>query len=102
MQGRTLLNVLNSEQGVVGATFFGECQKLYSTYYASKLDNFYRTNTVLTDKFVKAYDKIDKTAFFYALDKSKYYNEIVDVEQKVLIETVMTYFGFVINTVGGE
>ena len=55
-----------------------------------------------SNKFVKAYDKIDKTAFFYALDKSKYYNEIVDVEQKVLIETVMTYFGFVINTVGGE
>ena len=101
-QGVTLLQVLQSEQGVVGNRFFADCQQLYATFCVRKVSNFNRVDAVLTDKFVADYAKIDKTAFFYALDKAKYYNELEDATKKQAVQTVITYFGFDINTAGGE
>ena len=102
MQGVTLLNVLTSEQGVVGEKFFGNCQTLFKSYNVSKSSNFSVDSSVFSDKFFVDYSNINKQAFFYALDKTKYYNELENAEEKARVETVMIYFGFVINTAGGE
>lgn len=101
-QGNTLISVLQSEQGVVGEVFFADCQKLYATFTANKNANFNRIDCVLTDQFVADYSLIDKNAFFYALDKNKYYNEIKDATQKQYVQSVMNYFGFDTTIVGGE
>lgn len=102
MQGITLLNVLTSEQGVVGEKLFGNSKTLFNNYKVSRSTNFSVNNSVITDKFFVDYNNIDKQAFFYAMDKNKYYNDLTDTELKSRVETVMIYFGFIINTLGGE
>ncbi|MBR7090822.1 MAG: hypothetical protein IKC79_00030 [Clostridia bacterium] len=102
MQGNTLINVLQSEQGVVGEKLFDNTKQLYQVFCDSKNNNFVRTNATITDEFVVDYDKIDKKAFFNALDKNKYYNDMLAVLEKDAVQTVMIYFGFIMTNPGGE